>query len=142
MLDKKIIAYLEDNEEFKLLPEYQEKFKRVLREYGVREHSAVIDLMGTYAGEFNGNEAFIINVAEDLADYEKSVTKHLIENEHIDQKYISLFNLEFDDYLLYNKDDDSVVLINSGNLDKLNDGIFDKRWDSFNEFLIDFFGLD
>lgn len=141
MIDKQIIEYLDDNDEFKLLPEYQDRFKKILIDYGVNENSALIDLMSTYSGEFHGKEGFIINVADDLSEYDNSVTKQLVDNEGISANYISLFNFEFDDYLLYNKEDDSVVLINGGNIDKLKANNFDKKWNSFNEFLLDYFGI-
>ena len=141
MINEKIINYLDENEEFKLTPEYQERFRKVLLDYGVNPNSALFDLMTTYAGEFNGKEGFIINVADDLADYNASVTKQLLDNERVSPNYISLFNFEFDDYLLYNKNDDSVVLIEGANTQKLLEGNFDKKWDNFEFFLEDFFEL-
>lgn len=141
MIDQRIIDFLEENGEFKLLPDYQQRFRQVLLDNGVNPASALVDLMATYSGEFNGSEGSIINVADDLSDYEASVTKQLVEEEGVDAKYISLFNFEFDDYLLYNKENDSVVLIEGGNVDNLRAGNFSKEWKSFNEFLIAFFEL-
>lgn len=64
------------------------------------------------------------------------------EKEQVPLKYISLFNLETEDYLLYNKENEHVVLIEGGNIDKLKNNNFDKEWNSFNEFLEDIFELN
>jgi hypothetical protein len=141
MIDKRILNYLDETDEFKLVPEFQEKFKRVLLNQKVSENSALFDLMTTYSGEFRGSEGFIINVAEDLEDFENSVTKNLLDNENVPDNYISLFNFELEGYLLYDKTNDSVVLIETGDIDKLLSKQFDKEWKSSNDFLVDFFEL-
>ena len=141
MIDNRILQYLDDSDEFKLVPEFQIKFRKVLLDYGVQSDSAIIDLMCTYAGEFNGKIGFIINVAEDLNDFENSVTRQLIEKEKINPIYISLFNFEFDDYLLYNIKEDSVVLIDGGNFKDLVNNNFSDKWNSFNEFLLYYFSI-
>ncbi|QYS90046.1 hypothetical protein EH230_09185 [Flavobacterium columnare] len=142
MIDSKIVSYLKENDEFELLPEYKEKFLAILLDAGINKSSALIDLMANYSGEFNGNEGFIINVADDLSDYENSVIKILREEEGVPNFYLSLFNFEFDDYLLYNIENDNVVLIEGGNIEKLKNNDFTKKWNNFNDFLLDFFELN
>ena len=55
-------------------------------------------------------------------------------------EYISLLDFEYEDYLLYNLVDDSVVLLPDGNIECLNNKTLSKKWDSFNSFLEDFLG--
>ena len=82
----------------------------------------------------------MINVPEDLSDTDNSVTYSLRQNEGVPDEYISLFDFEYEDYLLYNLADDSVVLLPDGNIECLNNNTFYKKWDSFNSFLEDFLG--
>ena len=144
MLTEKIIKYLKSSSDnfIEFIPEYQRTLKKYALENGF-SHNDFVDFMSKYDSEIHGCEGFIINSLDDLVDYENSITKHLIENYGISEKYISLFNLEIDDYLLYNKEDDSVKLIEAQNMKELsNDEYYDEKWDSFNDFLEHFFELN
>ncbi|QAR31151.1 hypothetical protein EQP59_07300 [Ornithobacterium rhinotracheale] len=145
MLTEKIKKYLEENADL-VLPKYQINYKKKLQELNFNEriNSSFIDFMVKYSDEYYGEEGLISDVMnDDLMDYENGLSKHLIDNYGVSEKYISLSNLESDDYLLYNKEDDSVKLIESQNIKELsNDKYYDKKWDSFNEFLEYFFELE
>jgi hypothetical protein len=141
MIDSSITKFLEENEEIKLSQENQEKYKKILLNNGVNANSALIDLMGVYSGDFYGEQGFMLNLAEDLSDYNNSITKKLIEKEGIDSKYLSLSDLELENYLLYNKENDGVVFIEAGNISKLKNNEFTKSWDNFNAFLKHYFEI-
>lgn len=140
MLSKKIKNYLED-EDMKLLPDYQKKFKHILENYGIKS-SSFLELMSTYSGEFSGSEGTMMNVAEDLSDENNSYVLELQKNHKLDKKYIQLLTPEYDDYLLYNIDDDTVLFINGMNDKKLKELSFDNKWSNFDDFLIDFLEID
>lgn len=142
MLTEKIKNYLNLSKDnfIEFIPKYQE----VLKKFGEEQNLNIsfIQFMSKYDSEIHGKEGFIINALDDVFEYDNSMTKHLIHNYNVSNKYMSLFNLEVDDYLLYNKEDDSVKLIEAPNIKELsNDDYYDKKWDSFNEFLEDFFEL-
>jgi hypothetical protein len=141
MLSKKIKNYLKEEEEIRLLPDYQKKFKQIMESYGIKS-SSFIELMSTYAGEFSGSEGTMINVAEDLSNENKSYILSLQKSHNLDKKYLQLLSSEYDDYLLYNIEDDTVVLIEGMNDEKLKEKSFDEKWPSFNGFLNDFFDID
>ncbi|WP_298481356.1 hypothetical protein [uncultured Maribacter sp.] len=144
MLSNNIKEYLEKNADL-VLPEYQKKYQECLNNLGFtnNNNSSFIEFMTKYSDEYYGSEGLLFDVMnDDLMDYNNGITKHLIDNYSIPIKYISLFNLEVDDYLLYNKEDNSVILIEGGNDIKLKNEEFDKKWGSFNEFLEHFFELD
>ena len=82
-----------------------------------------------------------MDVSNDMKDFESSYTKALRDKAGVPSNYISLYNGELDDYLLYNIEDDSVILVEEGNARKLQSGNFDKHWKSFDSFLLDFFRL-
>jgi len=141
MLSKKVKKYLKE-EELELVPEYQKKFKEILTDYGINPNSSFMELMSTYSGEFSGEEGTMLNVAEDLSYGDDSNILKLQKTYNLDKKYLQLLTSEYDDYLLYNKEDDSVVLIEGMNDQKLKDGDFDEEWNSFDDFLLDFFDLN
>lgn len=141
MIDSSITKFMEETGEIKLSPENQEKYKKVLLSNGVHPNSALIDLMSVYSGDFYGEQGFMLNLGEDLSDYNNSITKKLIEKEGMDSKYLSLSDLELENYLLYNKENDSVVFIEAGNSTKLKNNEFTKSWDNFNAFLKHYFEI-
>lgn len=145
MLLKEIIDYLENNT-VKVLPEFREKYFKQLKELGFNEklNSSFIEFMVNYSDEYYGSEGLLNDVMQnDLSDFENGISKHFIDNYAVSEKYVSLFNLEVDDYLFYNKENDSVKLIQAENIKELsNDDYYDKKWNSFNAFLMDFFELD
>lgn len=145
MLSNKIKNYLEENADL-VLPENQIKYKKKLEELNFKEsiNLSFIDFMVKYSDEYYGEEGLIFDVMnDDLMDYKNGISKHLIDNYGVSEKYVSLFNLETDDYLLYNKEDDSVKLIEAQNMKELsNDEYYDEKWDNFNEFLEHFFELN
>lgn len=94
--------------------------------------------MSEYGGDMDGSLGYMINVPEDLSDTDNSVTYSLRQNEGIPDEYISLLDFEYEDYLLYNLVDDSVVFLPDGNIECLNNKTLSKKWDSFNSFLEDF----
>lgn len=143
MLSKKIIDYLDENAD-QNLPDFQKKYHDSLLSLGLSfdNNSSFLDFMIKYSDEYYGSEGFIIDVANDLLEFESSTTAHLRKNDALHSDYISLFNTEVDDFLLYNIKDDSVKLIEGDNIKKLSDyNYYDKKWSSFNDFLEDFFEL-
>lgn len=143
MLTEKLKSYLQNNAD-ELLPKYQAQYMAMLNELGFdgNKNSSFIQFMSVYSDEYYGSVGLIHDVMnDDLSDPKNGVTKHLRDNYNVPKKYVSLFNLEVDDYLLYNKKDDSVVLVVGGNDIKLKNEEFDQKWNSFNEFLEHFFEL-
>ncbi|MEM9774808.1 MAG: hypothetical protein AAF902_09525 [Chloroflexota bacterium] len=143
MLSEKVIKFLETDEDtIKLSESTVSKYLNVLNKYALKSDS-VVELMSKYLGEFYGKEGHILNLAQDLSKYEESATYHLRNHDNISEKYFSLFDTETEDYLLYNKEDDSVKLIEAPNMKELsNDDYQDRKWNSFNAFLEEFFDLN
>ena len=138
MLSQKVLDLLKN--EPKLLPENQAKYKEILDRNGIKKNSDFYVFVSEYGGDMDGSLGYMINVPEDLSDTDNSVTYSLRQNEGIPDEYISLFDFEYEDYLLYNLVDDSVVLLPDGNIECLNNKTLSKKWDSFNSFLEDFLG--
>ena len=137
-MKKNIKKYL-DREDIKMVLESQKAFKQTLIDYGVKHESSFVELMSTYRGEFSGNEGTMMNVAKDLRDEETSYILKLQRDSGLDRKYLQLLTAEYDDYLLYNIEDDTVVLIGGMNDKRLKAQDFDNEWGSFDDFLDDFF---
>jgi hypothetical protein len=138
MLTKKIANWLKENEET-LLPEYQEKYRNFLIESGFDKKSSFVEFMSQYSDEINGSEGHLFDVVGDLIDYtETSINYQIHTFDKVPTNYISLTDDTTECYLLYNKNDDTVVLIEGANLPRLLDEDFDKKWDSFNDFLTEF----
>ena len=124
MLSQKVIDSLKN--EPKLLPENQAKYKEILDRHGIRKDSDFYVFMSEYGGDIDGSLGYMINVPEDLSDTDNSVTYSLRQNEGVPDEYISLFDFEYEDYLLYNLADDSVVLLPDGNIECLNNTMLAK----------------
>ena len=136
MLSKKVLEYLK--KEPKLLPENQEKYRKLLENYNIKQNSDFYIFMSKYGGDMEGSLEYMMNVPEDLSQEDSGVSNLLHKNEEVPSNFISLFDYKYEDYLLYNKDDDSAVLILGGNINKLNNADYDRKWNSFNSFLEDF----
>ncbi|UTD15999.1 hypothetical protein HER15_11165 [Tenacibaculum mesophilum] len=144
MLTEKIKEYLEGNAD-KILPQYEKDYKKRLEELGFsqKKNSSFIEFMSVYSDEYYGSEGALIDFMLDIKQFDKSQTMILRKYDKINSKFFSLLISESDDYLLYNKDDDSVKLIEAQNMKQLsNDDYYDKKWNSFNNFLEDFFELN
>ena len=144
MLTEKIKEYLEDNAD-KVLSQYQKDYKKKLLDLGFNEktNSSFIEFMSIYSDEYYGVEGTLIDFMLDIKQFEKSETMILREHDKINSNFFSLLISESDDYLLYNKENDSVKLVEAENMKQLsNDDYFDQKWDSFNEFLEHFFELN
>ena len=142
MLTKKIRNWLKENEDA-LLPEYQEKYKKFLLENGFDKDSSFVEFMSQYSNEICGSEGNLFDVVGDLIDYtETSVNYQIHTKDKVPSNYISLTDDTTECYLLYNKDNSSVVLVEGANLTRLLDEDFDQEWDSFNEFLLEFLEID
>jgi len=138
------MEYLDENED-KLLPEYQEKNKKFLIENGFdeNENSSFVQFMTIYSDEMLGNEGHLSDVVGDLMNYTESSFNYQIHtNDKVPTNFISLTDDTTELYLLYNKANDNVVLVEGANLKNLLDNKFDKQWSSFNDFLIDFFQIE
>lgn len=138
MLAKKIIKWLRDNEET-LLPEVQKEYKEFLLEQEFDEDSAFVDFMSQYSYEIYGSEGHLFDVVADLMDYTETGVNYQMHNyDEVPVNYITLTDDITEYYLLYNRNDDSVILIEGANTERLLNNDFDKKWNSFNDFLIDF----
>jgi len=137
-MNKKIKNYLNKND-IQLHAEYQKAYKQVLTDYGINPNSTFSELMSTYAGEFSGSKGTIMNVAGDLSNREQSYNLKLQRDIGLDKKYLQLLTAEYDDYLLYNIENDTVVLIEGMNDKRLKEQDFDNEWNSFDDFLEVFF---
>ena len=138
MLSHKVLDLLKN--EPKLLPENQAKYKEILDRNGIKKDSDFYVFMSEYGGDMDGSLGYMINVPEDLSNTDNSVTYSLRQNEGIPDEYISLLDFGYEDYLLYNLVDDSVVFLPDGNIECLNNKTLSKKWDNFNSFLEDFLG--
>lgn len=142
MLKKKLVKWLKENED-KLLPEYQQKYKNFLIEQGFEENSSFVEFMFQYSDEIYGSEGHLFDVVGDLMDNtETGVNYQLHVIDKVPANYISLTDDITEAYLLYNKDNDSVVLVEGANLQRLLNNDFDEQWDNFNDFLIDFLDIE
>ena len=141
MLTEKIVNYLEENEG-KLLPEFQERNRKFLVDSGFDQESSFFQFMSMYSDEMLGTEGHISDVIEDLMDYSETSYNYQIHiNGKIPNNYISLTDNITELFLLYDKSTGKVVLVEDGNTSNLLEGLFDRQWDSFNDFLTEFFGL-
>ncbi|MDA3613411.1 hypothetical protein [Polluticaenibacter yanchengensis] len=141
MLSQKILTYLQD--EPTLLPENRDSYLSFLRKKGFKENSAFFQLATTYGTEFNGSEGFMFNVVRDLMD--ETVTgvnynMHTIEK--VPKNLISLLEDTTYAFLLYDKDNDSVILVEDAGVEKVLAGDYDRKWNTFNEFPEEFFDID
>ncbi|GAL64999.1 hypothetical protein JCM19300_2228 [Algibacter lectus] len=136
---------MEENKDdfIKYTPSFQEKLREYAISKGLKIESSFVDFMSTYDGEILGEEGLIINALRDYYSYENSTIELLRQEYGVPKNYLTLFNTEVDDYLLYNMKNDSVKLIEAQNMKELsNDEYYDEKWDSFNEFLEHFFELN
>lgn len=141
MLTEKLLNYLEENEG-KLLPKFQERNTQFLLENGFDQNSSFFQFMSMYSDEMLGSEGHISDVVGDLIDYtETSYNYQLHTNEQVPINYISLTDNITELFLLYDKLTDKVVLVEDVNVNNLINEKFDKKWNSFNDFLTDFFEL-
>ena len=144
MLSQRLISYLSANAD-PLPVDVQTRYARKLQEllFDQQINSDFTHFMTKYSDEYYGAEGLIPDVMnDDLMNYEVGTTQHLIKNYKVPSHYVSLFNLETDDYLLYNKSNDAVKLILGKNMAKLPvDAYYDRLWSSFNEFMEHFFYL-
>jgi len=141
MLTEKILNYLEENEG-KLLSEFQERNRKFLADSGFDQKSSFFQFMSMYSDEMLGTEGHISDVVDDLMDYSETSYNYQIHiHGKIPTNYISLTDNITELFLLYDKSTDKVVLVEDGNRSNLLNGIFDRQWDSFNDFLTEFFGL-
>jgi hypothetical protein len=142
MLDKKVKKYLRENEDM-LLPEYQKKYKTFLVDNGYNKDENFVEFMSQYSGEIYGSEGHLFDVVGDLIDYtETSVNYQMHTQDNVPTNYITLTDDITECYLLYDKNDCSIVLIEGANLKKLLAKQFDKKWNTFNDFLIEFLEED
>ncbi len=143
MLSNLISSYLKSNGVLKHNPEISEEFRAILKDNGFNEqnNSEIIEFMSVYGDEFSGTIGSISNLAEDLSYGNKSNDSYLKLENDIPDNYFQLFIPEYDDYLLYNNEDDSIILIEGGSDIRLKNKDYDKKWNSFNDFLEEFLGL-
>ena len=142
MLTEKILNYLEENEG-KLLPKIQERNAKFLVENGFDQKSSFFQFMSLYSDEMLGSEGHISDVVGDLIDYSETSYNYQIHiNGQVPTNYISLTDNITELFLLYAKSTDKVVLVEDGNVNNLINEKFDKNWNSFNDFLTDFFELE
>jgi hypothetical protein len=138
-MNEKLKNYLEDNE-VKLLPENQIKYSENLKNLGLDKFKDFYEFMSLYGGDLEGKMGYMFDVVNDISD-EEGVTWSLINNEDVPDYYISLQDLDYEHFLLYNKKNNHVILVENANTSNLLDENFDREWSSFNEFLEDFFEL-
>lgn len=136
MLSKKVLNSLLKEPQVSL--ENQEAYKKILVNNNINVNSDFYEFMFKYGGDIDGTLGYMMNVPEDLSQKEHSVTFSLHKNEGVPDNFISLFDYEYEDYLLYNKNDGSVIMIEGGNMQKLSNNNYDKKWNDFNSFLEDF----
>jgi hypothetical protein len=142
MLNKKVKSYLKEEEEEKNSLKEKKDILSALKSEGVDENSSFAEFMSSYEGEFYGKEGVIINVGIDILDKENSLTSHIRKTYNVPESYLPLFNLEVDDFLFYNKLNDTVTLVEAGKMDEFLKGGIIPQWKSFNAFLIYFFEID
>jgi transposase-like protein len=135
MLSEKILKYLKKTPTKPFA--YQKKYKYNFETYGFTTglNASFLEFM-IRCDEYSGSQGFIMDVANDMLDFENSVIRHLRNHNGLGKQYYALYNLELDDFLLYNKDNDNVKLIEAQHMNKLSDeSYYGKKWPSFNGFL-------
>ncbi len=142
MLAKKIKEYLKAEEIEKNPKEIREQIENALKKENINIESSFSELMIKYDEEFEGSEGLMINVGYDLLEYETSLTKHFRDHYKIAIEYLPLFNLETDDFLFYNKNNDTVTLVEAEDINLFNENKIKPTWKSFDKFLKDFFELE
>ena len=141
MQNEKIVKYLED--EPKLLTEHRSLYHSVLHQHGFKENSVFVDFATTYGTEFNCSEGFMFNVVRDLMDQSPTgVNYNMHVKQNVPQNLISLLEDTSYAFLLYDTDNDSVILVEDAYVRKVIDGEYDRKWNTFNEFLEEFFGIE
>ncbi|MGJ3507175.1 hypothetical protein [Enemella sp. A6] len=137
MFSEDFIRFLESRAARKLLPESVLFYRTKFKELGFDEaNSDFVRFWSEYGDEYYGEEGFIFAFMYELEDINDSLTAHLRETLNLPRHYFPLFNLEAEDYLFYNKNDDSVALVASENIDSfIESGHADQRWSSFKDFI-------
>jgi hypothetical protein len=142
MLSKKISNWLEENES-ELLPEYQEKYKRFLVANSYDKDTSFVEFMSKYSDEILGSEGHLFDVVGDLMDYTpSSVNYQMHTQDKVPTNYIALTDNITEFYLLYDRNNGTVVTVEGANLPRLLAGKFDRKWENFNDFLAEFLGID
>lgn len=143
MLDRRIIEHL--NDKHALLPEEKsQKYSDFLKLNDFDPDSAFFQFMSSYSDDWYGNAddvGHFSDVMDILMDNgEWNLNRVLHEKENVPQEYITMEDAS-DWLFLYNKKNDSVVILEDGSVDRLLNKDFDYYWSSFNDFLLYFFGL-
>lgn len=139
-MNEKIKDYLEENE-VKLLEENQIKYSEILKKQGLDKHEDFYEFMSLYGGDLEGKSGYMYDVVNDIDDAE-GVTQSLIKNENVPDYYISLQDLDYEHFLLYDINNNHVIFVEGANTEQLLNKNFDNEWNSFNEFLEWFFEID
>lgn len=141
MLSLKVLQHLSDTTTV-VLPEYQLANINSLMQIGCNNdiNGSFIEFWSKYGDEFYGKYGQVMDVCQDLKDMDTSTNHIMWDKEEIPTNFISLIS-NTESLFLYNKTNDSVIIIEDGSLLRLNSNSFDKYWPSFNEFLEDYFEI-
>ena len=136
MLDNKFKKYL-DKKLDRTLPEYKEKYTKGFSQLNFTDrNSDFIDFWTTFNDEIPAKDGFLPAFCSQVLDFENSITSILRRDFGLPENFYALFNFEFDDYMFYDKDTDEVFLVLAPDLKKfINDRFYDKKWNSFLEFI-------
>lgn len=138
-MNEAIKNYLEENE-VKLLEDKQTEYAEMLKKQGLDKYEDFYAFMRLYGGDLEGKSGYMYDVVIDLDDPE-GVTQSLIKNENVPGYYISLQDLDYEHFLLYNTKNNHVIFIEGADTEMLLNKTFDREWNSFNEFLEWFFEI-
>jgi hypothetical protein len=139
-MNEKIRNYLEENE-VRLLEENQLKYSEILKKHNLDKYEDFYEFMRLYGGDLEGRLGYMFDVVDDIDDSE-GVTQSLIKNENVPNHYISLQDLDYEHFLLYDINNDHVIFVEGANTENLLNNNFDNQWSSFNEFLEWFFEIE
>ena len=142
MLNKKIISFLKEMGWYDESSDKQ--YENALQVLGVPLETSFA-YFNLYTSEitFNGRVGSIKNIcwAYIYGDYDET-KNFILSSLDIPSNYLPLDEFEFDGGFFYDKDKDRVIELNVGeSLINFNNGIIDKEWGSFEQFLEWFFEL-
>lgn len=120
--------------------EVREQFKKNLLKIGLKErNSSFVEFWSRFGDEVYGKYGHLLDFNYEVEDFADSYTSQLREEEGLNKKYLSILSSELDDYIFYDIKTDTVLFVSAENFDDfLEDGTYDKKWDSFNSFLTEF----
>lgn len=139
MMDEKFIKFL-TKKLGKVLPEYREKYFNGFSELGFDDtNSDFVEFWSNFNDEIPAKDGFLYPFGDEILDIKNGPTASLRKHAGLPENFYPLYNFEFDDYMLYDKDTDEVFLVLAPDLKNFIEDSknYDRRWNSFVDFIKD-----